>query len=48
MMNDSDLYSYLQDKPLELNKALRLTKDRGIDLANVEYAYKKAKAKFIA
>ena len=48
MMNGADLYSYLQDKQLELNKALRLAKDRGIDLANAEYAYKKAKAKFIA
>ena len=38
MMNGADLYSYLQDKQLELNKAL----------ANAEYAYKKAKAKFIA
>jgi putative component of toxin-antitoxin plasmid stabilization module len=47
MMNGADLYSYLQDKQLELNKALRLAKDRGIDLANAEYAYKKAKAKFI-
>lgn len=47
-MNGADLYSYLQDKQLELNKALRLAKDRGIDLANAEYAYKKAKAKFIA
>lgn len=48
MMNGADLYSYLQDKQLELNKALRLAKDRGINLANAEYAYKKAKAKFIA
>lgn len=48
MMNGADLYSYLQDKQLELNKALRLAKDRGIDLANAEYAYKKAKDKFIA
>lgn len=48
MMNGADLYSYLQDKQLELNKALRLAKDRGIDLANAEYVYKKAKAKFIA
>jgi len=48
MMNGADLYSYLQDKQFELNKALRLAKDRGIDLANAEYAYKKAKAKFIA
>lgn len=47
-MNGADLYSYLQDKQLELNKALRLAKDRGIDLANAECAYKKAKAKFIA
>ena len=47
-MNGADLYSYLQDKQLELNKALRLAKDRGIDLANAEYAYKNAKAKFIA
>ena len=47
-MNGADLYSYLQDKQLELNKALRLAKDRGIDLANAEYAYKKAKDKFIA
>lgn len=47
-MNGADLYSYLQDKQLELNKALRLAKDRGIDLANAEYAYKKDKAKFIA
>lgn len=37
-MNGADLYSYLQDKQLELNKALRLAKDRGIDLANAEYA----------
>ena len=29
MMNGADLYSYLQDKQLELNKALRLAKDRG-------------------
>lgn len=48
MMNGADLYSYLQDKQLELNKALRLAKDRWIDLANAEYSYKKAKAKFIA
>lgn len=47
MMNGADLYSYLQDKQLELNKALRLAKNRGIDLANAEYSYKKAKAKFI-
>ena len=37
MMNGADLYIYLQDKQLELNKALRLAKDRGIDLAKVLY-----------
>lgn len=45
-MNGVDLYRYLHEKKQELERALNTYKERG--LADAEYEYKKANAKYIA
>lgn len=47
-MEDYELLVYLQKKRQELSNALKLSKERGIALAEAERAYKVEKAKFIA
>lgn len=47
-MDGHDLLVYLQNKRSELSNALRISKERGLALAEAERAYKVEKAKFIA
>ena len=46
-MDGHDLLVYLQNKRSELSNALRISKERGLALAEAERAYKVEKAKFI-
>lgn len=47
-MEAFELLQYLQQKRKEVSHALEESKKRGIALAAAEWAYKRAKAKFIA